>query len=171
MARRKGGLFLPLDVGFPDDDRVVEAGERAAWLYVCMALASKRLGTDGILTTRQIDRLHVPSWRDRLARLLAVELVLSVGEDLYGIASWFNHNDPVAVVRERRAKDAERKRNGSPNGVRTETERSPSVEKREEEKSTSAAPGTPVDNRPCEHGTTSSRLCALCRIAARAVAS
>lgn len=142
MPRRKGGLFLPLDVGFPDDDRVVQAGEKAAWLYVCMALASKRLGTDGVLSARQIDRLHVPGWKDRLASLVAVELVLVVEPDVYGIASWFRHNDPVAVVQERRAKDAERKRGSRPNGVRTETGRTPDVEKSREEKSTSGAAGT-----------------------------
>jgi hypothetical protein len=145
VTRRKGNLFLPLDVGFPDDDRIVEAGEKAAWLYICMALAAKRLGTDGVLTARQVDRLHVPGWQNRLAQLLEVELVVSVGEDTYALRAWFQHNDPVAVVEERRRKDAERKRGQRPNGVRADSVRSPSVEKRREEKSTSAAHGQPVD--------------------------
>lgn len=182
MPRRKGGLFLPLDVGFPDDDRIVEAGERPAWLYLCMALASKRLGTDGLLTARQVERLHVSSWQARLAELVRVGLVLRVDDGTYGIAAWRNHNDPIALVRERQAKDAERKRTSRPNGLRTETGRTPGVEKREEEKSTSDAtghdPSKPVAlhvvaafDEPCEmHMSPAGRFCSGCAADAKALA-
>jgi hypothetical protein len=85
MPRRRGGLWLPLDVNFMEDDRIVAVGERAAWLYLAMCLASKRLGTDGMLTARQVDRLHVPNWRARLVLLVRVELVADFGDDLWGI--------------------------------------------------------------------------------------
>lgn len=171
MPRRKGGLFLPLDVGFTDDDRVVEVGEKPAWLYLCMALASKRLGTDGVLTARQIDRLHVTSWQQRLTALLAVELVVPHGDDTYALRAWFQHNDPVVVVQERRKKDAERKRSGRTDGVRTASEPTRAVEKREVEKSTSAAAGLRLVDAPpapCSTHPSAGRRpdgeCAACRV-------
>ena len=35
LARR---LSVPIDVGFMDDDKVIQAGEQAAWLYLALAL-------------------------------------------------------------------------------------------------------------------------------------
>lgn len=138
MPRRKGGLFLPLDVNFMDDPRVVRAGRDAAWLYLAMALACKRLNTDGRLEPLQVDRLHVPSWKKLMPTLLHEELVLDLDDGSYTIAAWFRHNDPAAVVAERRAADSARKRGtGSernPNGIRTESVPSRDVEKNRVEK-------------------------------------
>lgn len=166
MPRRKGGLFLPLDVHFTEDDKVIAAEERAAWLYLCMSLASKRLGTDGLLTTRQIERLHVAGWKPRLDRCIEVGLVIEVEADVYAIAAWFGHNDPVAVVQDRRAADAERKRSGRKIGsVRTDSgwtsEPSPSVEKREVEKNEVPDPAD-VPEEDCEHGVDRFSSCMQC---------
>ena len=165
MPRRKGGLYLPLDVNFFDDPRVVRAGEKAAVLYLAMCLAAKRLGSDGQLEPLQIDRLHVPGWKARLAVLVREELVLDLGDGAYTIAAWLQHNDPARVVAERRAADAARKRGIHPNGIRTESEPSRSVERSREEK-------REVRNPPdtdCEHGVDRHVGCAQCR-AARASA-
>lgn len=167
MPRRKGGLFLPLDVHFTEDDKVIAAEEKAAWLYLCMSLASKRLGTDGLLTTRQIERLHVAAWKPRLDRCIDVGLVIEIEPDVYAIAAWFGHNDPVAVVADRRAADAERKRSGRKSiNVRTESvwtsEPSPSVEKREEEKNEVERPAAPPDV-DCEHGVDRFAGCLQCK--------
>lgn len=145
MPRRKGGLWLPLDVNFMEDDRIVAVGEKPAWLYLAMCLASKRLGTDGLLTARQVDRLHVSSWRARLTPLVNVELVADFGEDLWGIHAWLRHNDPQVKVEEIRAKDRDRKKNSPPSGIRTESVPSRDVEKSREEK-------REVGRRPELHG-------------------
>lgn len=134
MPRRKGGLFLPLDVNFMDDPRIVRAGRDAAWLYLAMALACKRLNTDGRLESLQVGRLHITGWKKLLPILLHEELVLDLDDGAYTIAAWFRHNDPAAVVAERRASDAARKRGQSPNGIRTESVPGRDVEKNRVEK-------------------------------------
>jgi len=153
MGRRKGGAFLPLDVNFLDDERIIEVGERPAWLYLAMCLKAKALLTDGILSETQIARLHVPGWQNRLARLHALELVWPTEDGRWWITAWDKHNDRAETVQERRERDAERKRSErSPNGVRLESERR--EEKRREEKSGPDG---------CPHGADRSSLCALCR--------
>lgn len=136
MPRRKGSLFLPLDVNFMDDDRIVAVGQKAGpgWLFLAMMLASKKLGTDGMLTARQIDRLHIQGWRKHLVPLVEVELVVDMGGDLWGIRSWLRHNDLQAKVEDNRAKDRERKKGEPPSGVRPESVPSRDVEKSREEK-------------------------------------
>ena len=140
MARRKGGLYLPLDVGFPDDDRVLEVGEKPGWLYLHMMLAAKRLGTDGVLSVRQIERLHINGWKQRLDELLRVELVVPYDEGEYLVAGWLKHNDRQVEVEDRRRKDAERKRSRNPHGIRTDSEPGRDVERSREKRSTSDAP-------------------------------
>jgi hypothetical protein len=171
MPRRRGGLFLPLDVNFMEDDRIVEAGEKPAWLYLAMCLAAKRLGTDGRLTARQLDRLHVPQWRLRLEPLVALQLVHDLGADLWGIAAWYSHNDPQVVVAERRAKDNERKkRGGVPSGIRSESGPIPRVERSREEKREVDAPSDATTE--CPHGHLPGKcLNGKCRSGLRAVAS
>lgn len=137
MARRKGGLYLPLDVQFFEDPKVLRAGEKAGWLYLNMALACKRLGTDGVLEHIQIERLHVPNWRGRLSILIREQLVLDYENGTYALASWLIHNDPIAVVTERRQQDAARKRGvhaQPPHGLRTDSAPSRSVERSREKR-------------------------------------
>lgn len=110
MARRKGGLFLPLDVNFMDDPKVIRAGEAAAWLYLAMCLTCKRIENDGVLNVAQIARLSVPKWQARLARLNDTELVIQVDDERHAIAAWLVHNDSADEVAERRRKDLERKK-------------------------------------------------------------
>lgn len=168
MPRRKGGLFLPLDVSFWDDPKVVRAGEKAAVLYLRMALAAKRWGTDGELDVTQMGLLHTPDWRKRIEPLLRENLVWAVDSDRYWITGWGNHNDPIAVVNARREEDAERKRKGrtserSPNGHGKASAPSPSVEKREVEKNEVRVPA-----EDCEHGVDRFASCLQCAKAATA---
>lgn len=145
MPSRKG-VWLPLDCGFPDDDKVIEAGERPAYLFILMSLAAKRLATDGVLTRAQVSRLHVAGWESRLVRLLEVGLVHELEPERYTIAAWFQHNEPVSVVNARKEQEAERKRvsrrtsSGRPADVRPPSDRSPDVEKRRGEKKREATP-------------------------------
>lgn len=180
MPRRKGGLFLPLDVHFMDDPKVVRAGRDAAWLYLAMALACKRYGLDGTLEGLQIDRLHVTGWRKLLPKLVEHGLVAQVDEDTWGLVAWFEHNDPAHVVQARRAADADRKRGGkgtpsapTPNGNGAESGRR--TEQSREERSSGPAgrsSSTPVDkpvDSDCEHGW-DRFACATCARARKATA-
>lgn len=116
---RKPKLYVPLVVGFLDDDRIAVAGDGPTLLFVAMLLKAKALGTDGRLTEVQIGRLNRAKWRRELATLADLGLVL--WDDLTGdwfIAGWFSHNDAVSVIEERRAVDRKRKADSArnPNG-------------------------------------------------------
>jgi hypothetical protein len=110
MPRRKGGLFLPLDVNFMEDEKVIRAGEAAGWLYLAMCLACKRLLNDGILDRKQIERLHVRGWRQRLDTLVENELVMVWDDTRYAVVAWLKHNDSSGEIDAARNKDAAHKR-------------------------------------------------------------
>jgi hypothetical protein len=162
MPRRKGGLYLPLDVNFWDDPRIVRAGEKPAVLYLAMCLASKRLGSDGRLEPLQIDRLHVPGWKTRLAVLVREQLVLDLDDGVYTIAAWLQHNDPAHVVAERRAADAARKRQQPPNGIRPDSAPSRDVERSREKKREVPPRPESVPDADCEHGVDRHASCPRC---------
>jgi hypothetical protein len=169
MARRKGGLYLPLDVNFMDDPRIVRVGEKSAVLYLAMALACKRLGTDGRLEPIQVDRLHIPNWKSRLRPLLDEQLVHDFDDGYYTIAAWFQHNEPQSVLEARRRDDAARKRRTPPSGLQTDSRRIPSGigadserKRREVERSEVRSPSTlSVVDADCEHGY-DQHTCVLC---------
>lgn len=107
---RKSRLYLPLDVTFFDDDRIIAAGDGAALLYLAMCLKIKALGSDGKLSGGQISRLGRPKWQSELKRLMAVEAILLDREtDFYIVAAWFSHNEPISEIEARRAADRKRK--------------------------------------------------------------
>lgn len=109
MGRRPSRIYVPLDANFFDDDKVLEAGEAAGWLYLAMCAKAKRVDTDGILTRLQVESLHIKGWQKRMERLIAVELIATAA-DSYGICGWLNWNDSVE---ERAAKrEADRLRKG-----------------------------------------------------------
>lgn len=122
MGRRKGGVFLPLDVGFMDDARIVEAGERAGWLYLAMSLKCKQLLLDGEMTRAQVARLGIPGTAARLKQLVAVDAVEET-ERGWRLVAWLNHNEPAEVVLAKRRADSERKRARIPNGIGAESGR------------------------------------------------
>lgn len=86
----KRGPFIALSATFPSDDAVVEAGERAAWLYVNMACDSRLQRADGMVREHRLDRLGVSSWKPRLNRLMDVGLVERTEYGLYlpGYPKW-----------------------------------------------------------------------------------
>lgn len=110
---RRARLFVPVEVNFLDDDRIIAAGDGPTLLYLAMLLRTKALGTDGRLSEAQVSRLGRPRWKKELDRLLEVEAVLHDKElNSYFIAAWFGHNEPVSMIEARRAADRERKRKG-----------------------------------------------------------
>ncbi len=93
MARTAARLYVPLDVSFLDDQKVISAGEQAGWLYIAMLLKAKQVDNDGILTRTQIERLAIRGWQKRLAALVDQGLVVETIADHYAIAGWLNWNE------------------------------------------------------------------------------
>lgn len=100
MAR---GPYLALDVHFMDDPLVVQAGEKAAWLYVAMALDSRAHRTDGIVAEHRLDRLGVPGWKPRLNRLLDVGLVVELPDGGYALPGYLKWNPSEREYRTKQA--------------------------------------------------------------------
>lgn len=102
--------FLPLDVSFMDDDKIVEVGVSGGWLFIAMLLACKRYGTDGTLTRPQMSRLGVDKWGKTVERLIEVGLVMDISEDpnarkTFWLPSWSKWN-LLAHEREERSRVA-----------------------------------------------------------------
>lgn len=102
--------FLPLDVAFMDDDKIVEAGAVASWCFLAMLLGCKRYGTDGTLTSPQMGRLGVDKWAKSVETLISVGLVMDVSESenarkVFWIPSWSKWN-LLAHERESRRQSA-----------------------------------------------------------------
>ena len=113
MPRKARRLSVPLDVGFMDDDKVIEAGEQAAWLYLAILLRCKVIASDGTITRQQVGRLAVPGWQRRLARLEEVGLVASIdGNGTFAVPAWAKWNETQSEREERLKRDRDRKAGG-----------------------------------------------------------
>jgi hypothetical protein len=99
------GLYVPLDVNFPSDDKILAAGPAAAYLYVCSLAFSKRSGSDGLIRTAQLPALGVPK-PERLAQTLVEVGLWRVVENGWQIVAWLKHNKSKADL----DANAERKR-------------------------------------------------------------
>lgn len=82
--------YLALDPGFMDDPDIVAVGEKAAWLYLAMALDARQHMTDGLVSHHRLERLGVNGWKPRLATLLSAGLVVDTpdGYLLPGYLKW-----------------------------------------------------------------------------------
>lgn len=121
MARRPRNVYLPLDIEFFDNERILTAGEKAGWLYLAMCCRSKRLLSDGLLTPTQIERLHVPGWKARLAKLVETGLVVGTDDGRFLILGWLERNLSAEQVEQQRARDRVRKDSArNPDGIRTD---------------------------------------------------
>jgi hypothetical protein len=141
---RRPNLFLPLVVGFLDDDRIAVAGDGPTLLYLAICLKVKALGTDGRLSEVQIRRLNRPKWKVELATLAELQLVLWDDEAAqWAVAAWFSHNEAVSQIESRRAADRDRKRAEAeqkrldsarnPNGFQSDSGSHSKEEKRKEQ--------------------------------------
>jgi hypothetical protein len=116
MTSRSGpsdrGLYVKLDAHFADDERIMEAGEAAAWLYVLALAKAKQLShTDGVLTRGHIERLGLDNLDQRIERLVATGLWLREGAG-YRIAAWLKWNKSAQEIAEIRRTKAEAGRRG-----------------------------------------------------------
>jgi hypothetical protein len=121
MPRRPRNVYLPLDVEFFDNDRVISAGEKAGWLYLAMCCRSKRLLSDGLLTHQQIERLQIPGWKRRLQQLVDAGLVVGTDDGRLLILGWLERNLSADQVEQARARDRVRKDSArNPSGFRAD---------------------------------------------------
>jgi hypothetical protein len=104
-------MYVPLDVNFPDDPKIMDAPLEVVGVY-CMALCvAKRLPTDGVLTESHLRRLGADD--GIIAALLASDLVRADVSGRPGhvqITSWLTHNESQAEIESKRQTDAQRKR-------------------------------------------------------------
>lgn len=93
------GLYVPLDVGYFDDDKIIEVGPMAELLYLRSIAFAKRDGRDGLIRDSQLTTVGARIPRARLAaeRLIEVGLWERNGTGIY-VAAWLQHNLPAAQV-------------------------------------------------------------------------
>lgn len=102
-------LYVPLDLGFFDDVRVMRAGEKAAWLYLNMLARTRSLDTDGVLFAEQIAKLSVTGWKPRLESLVREGLIEQTAPGCYYITSWTKWNETADERAQRKHEEAKRK--------------------------------------------------------------
>lgn len=90
-------LFVPLDVNYFDDDKIIEAGPLGELLYVRSLAFAKRARTDGHLADSQLQAFgaRIPRARAHAERLYDVGLWERNGGGLY-IRAWHKRNSPVS---------------------------------------------------------------------------
>jgi hypothetical protein len=86
----KNRPHIRLDACFMDDPTIVAVGEKAAWLYLAMALDARKHQTDGLIPHHRLDRLGVNGWRPRLDQLAAAGLAIDTPDGwlLPGYVKW-----------------------------------------------------------------------------------
>lgn len=112
MSRKSTRIYLPLDVSFMDDEKIIRAGEHAGWLYLAMALRCKALGLDGLLSDVQVARLHVPDWQARLEALVREKAVVE-RKNGYFLPAYLKWNESSKEKEERLERDRKRKAGAS----------------------------------------------------------
>lgn len=89
-------LFVPLDVNYADDDKIVAAGPMGELLYVRSLAFAKRDRHDGLIRDGQfpIVAARIPRARLLAERLYGVGLWERNGSGLY-ISAWLKRNPPA----------------------------------------------------------------------------
>lgn len=103
-------MYVPLDVNFPDDDKIEEAGLAGAGLYAMALCIAKRTMSDGRVTLTKLRRLGADD--ALVAELVRLDLFRTRADDpgAVWITAFLAHNDDAATVEQKRSSDAQRKR-------------------------------------------------------------
>lgn len=99
MAPNDGNLFIPLDVNYADDDRIIEAGEKAELLYIRSLGFMKRTLSDGYIAEVQLQRIGLPGISARVQSLLRVGLWVPA-ERGYNCPAYLKRNRSKAEIKE-----------------------------------------------------------------------
>lgn len=116
MARAASRIYVPLDVNFFDDDKILAAGEAAGWLYLNMCAKAKLVDSNGVLTRQQVERLGVKGWQRRLAALVQVGAVEETISGVYAIVGWLKWNESKEQRAIRLKNERDRKASGKGGG-------------------------------------------------------
>jgi hypothetical protein len=99
-----GGLFVPLDVDYYTDDKILSVSPLAELLYVRSLAFAKRARMDGLLATRQLpvfgQRLD---HRKRMVDQLVDSGLWTRNGDGWYISAWLKRNSPTGDLSENRA--------------------------------------------------------------------
>jgi hypothetical protein len=89
---RRSRPYVPLEVDFFDNPKIIAAGEPATMLYLRgLALCKRQWQTDGLIYENQLSTFRLRGVHDRAAKL--TELGLWVHEDDgYRVAGWLDRN-------------------------------------------------------------------------------
>jgi hypothetical protein len=150
------GLYVPVDVCFPDDERIEQVGLEGAGLYVFALCVAKRTLSDGRVTRTKLHRFGASD--ELIGTLIASGLMSADGADAVRITAWLDHNDPADKIADRRAKDAARKRQARasrPRDVQPDTERTQpgradteKTERREDRERVPSSSQSEISTRP-----------------------
>ncbi|MEJ7724318.1 MAG: hypothetical protein WKF64_08440 [Ilumatobacteraceae bacterium] len=94
------GLYVPLDVDYATDDKLIEAGPMAELLYVRSLCFAKRTMRDGQIARSQLAAvaLGIPSAAKHAQRLVDVG-AWTASKTGWTITAWLKHNKPAASIR------------------------------------------------------------------------
>lgn len=109
---KRNGSYAPLSAHYFKDDAIAEAGEKAELLYVRGLAFCADVLSDGHISDVQLTRFVGVGMRDakqRAERLVEVGLWERNGSG-YVVRSWAVWNLTKDEIRDKQAKDAERKR-------------------------------------------------------------
>ena len=86
-------LFVPLDVEFATDDKIIAAGPLAGYLYVCSLAYAKRSGKEGFIHASQVQFLAPGLTKQSThAQRLADVGLWAATDGGWTIAAWSRHN-------------------------------------------------------------------------------
>jgi hypothetical protein len=94
------GLYVPLDVEYASDDKLIEAGPMAELLYIRSLAFSKRRRSDGAIRRSQIAAVAhgIPAAAKHAARLVEVG-AWTATPDGWRITAWLRHNKSAADIK------------------------------------------------------------------------
>lgn len=95
--------WIPLDVNFTREDKVLEAGWPAARLY--LAALGHLYGTgaaDGRLTRKVVSTLGVSGWENLAGRLIKAGLWADPDPDTFQVVAWDEWNEVSPEARRQR---------------------------------------------------------------------
>lgn len=109
---RTARQYVPMDVNYADDPRVISAGEPAEVLFIRALCVAKRTMSDGFVDKVQLVRFGLADIDDRVARLVDVGLwdpvILDDGGDGttgeiagYQVRSWLKWNASAEQIEEK----------------------------------------------------------------------
>lgn len=106
VKRRRNRLYVPLDVEFATDPKILAAGPLAAYLYVCSLAYCKRSDKAGEIHREQLRvlALGLPGKPEKFAETLVSVGLWASTDDGWEIPAWLKHNMSPDQLEESKAR-------------------------------------------------------------------